>query len=837
MPGQQQQHDDDDCDTTLPSIDTDLLLLPSGLSDQSVSVDAGSLEDLNSVSLDLELLTPLQNGGLKTTIDTYLNDSLLDEEVDQIFSSSILKKNGDISVDFDSVVAALEGERIVSNPSLTCHENFQDFEKNLSPCDIKEESEIPYRPLTPEGASGAVLPSSSPGRASGDELKPVALDDVLASETRTSKKRKLQFNGLRSNPKKKKLNVVKCPDNSKNRNSKALHQPGSASDCALRRNPCADTGSHINKTSGYPGTPTGLKPTKKSGRTKRQAAERLEGSDRESVRFEAVNRTVTQVAEQLRSDIVLEHVLNKVLDDCPSQPRASAPRYMCNDQGQILGEVRNGKLAPKMDCESVQKLGQKSGHELGEVLSTFKQHMRCERDGKVFVKKIEFGTKHKRVRLSLTARREIRAQNRAKTVAEGVPSLDHNYSTSWELGTNQGAGPGQGTDLKLITSQGARSGHGTNLQMTASQDARFRQGTDLKVMTSRGTGSAQGAHQCYALSHVAETCSLPESSAQDLHHKTSQSSTTSLTVRRKEGATDLKHSTSTPTTVTATNGTVARIDTISETSSACVKEVNRKQMNKGQGHWRPSILRVSSTTPAQRLVPPAGNTKNLNQSRNQGTSCVRAPPPVTRVVYPGVNQVNLQVVASPVISQNINQSDAQVTRVVNVSQIYHQVSAHPLFKQNQEMAALVPHSLVDSSGTGLVSNCFSRCLPAVSVRSPNVSCAANTQKTMTSSSIPMCNTAVTSLSFDSGNKIRYIPPSVINHTAPGLHPPPRHQGALSTGHTWAAPSNIEERAPQNPKVYDHSKTANRLTTMATGHRNGCQVIKVTVPSRKNVSPQ
>ena len=197
----QQQHDDD-CNTTLPSIDTDLLWLSSGLSDQSVSVP-GSLEDLNSVSLDLELLTPLQNGGLKTTIDTYLNDSLLDEEVDQIFSSSILKENGDISVDLDSVMTVLEGERKVSNASLTCHENFRDFEKNLSPCDMKEESEISYRPLTPEEASGAFLTSFLPGCASKDELKPVAFGDVFESDPRNLRKRKLQFNGAEAHRRKR----------------------------------------------------------------------------------------------------------------------------------------------------------------------------------------------------------------------------------------------------------------------------------------------------------------------------------------------------------------------------------------------------------------------------------------------------------------------------------------------------------------------------------------------------------------------------------------------------------------------------------------------------------
>ena len=834
LPGQQQQHDDD-CGTTLPSIDTDLLLLPSGLSDQSVSVDAGSLEDLNSVSLDLELLTPLQNGGLKTTIDTYLNDSLLDEEVDQIFSSSVLKKNGDISVDLDSVMAVLEGELKVSNPSLTCHENFQDFEKNLSPCDIKEESEIPYRPLTPEGAGSAVLPSCSSGCASGDELKSVALGDVLASEKRTCKKRKLQFNGLRSNSKKKKLNVVKCAGNGKDRNSEVPSQPGSASD-ETRKRPCVDTGSHINKTSGYPVTPTGLKPIKKSSRTERQTAKRLEGSDRESVKFEAVNRTVAQ----LRSDIVLEHVLDKVLDGYRSQPRASAARYMCNDRGQILGEVRNGELAKNVDCESVQKLGQKSGHELGEVLSTFKQHMQCERDGKVFVKKIEFGTKHKRLRLSLTARRQIRAQSRAKNVAESVPTLDHNYSTSWEQGTDQGAGPGQGTDLKLLTSQVTGSRQGTDLKLMTSQGTDSGQGTDLKLMTSQGTGFGQGTNQCYPLSYnrrnlsqVTATCSLPASIAQDFHHKSSEISATSLTVGRKEGAMDRKNSTSTSTTVT--NGTVARRDSISETS-ACVKEVKRKQVNKDQGHWRPSILRVSSTTSAQRLAPPAGSTKNLNQIRNQSIQCVRGPPPVTRAVNLTVNQVNHQVAASPGINQNINQSDAQVTRVVNVSQIYHQVAAPPPIKQNQVMAAVVPgHGLVNSPATGVVSNGFSRCVPTVSIGLPNMSCAASIQRTVTSPSMPVCNSAMTPSSFASGNRILYIPPSVINHNTSGLHPHPL-QEAMSSGHTWTVPANGAERAPQNPKVYDQSKTANQLNAMATGHINGCQVITVTVPSRKNVSP-
>ena len=323
----QQQHDDD-CNTTLPSIDTDLLWLSSGLSDQSVSVAgsledlnrvAESLEDLNSVSLDLELLTPLQNDGLKTTIDTYLNDSQLDEEVDQIFSSSMLKKNGDISIDLDSVMTVLEGERKVSNASLTCHENFLDFEKNLSPCDIKEESEITYRPLTPEGASGAFLPSSSPGCASKDELKPAALGDVFVSDPQNLRKRKLQFNGARSNSKKTNLNVIKCPDSSNDRNSQAHSQPGSASEQTLKLGPCAETRSNINETSGYPGTPAGLKPTKKSSRTKRKGAERLKRSDREAVRFEAVNRTVTQVAEQMSSDVVLEHVLDKVLDDYRSQ--------------------------------------------------------------------------------------------------------------------------------------------------------------------------------------------------------------------------------------------------------------------------------------------------------------------------------------------------------------------------------------------------------------------------------------------------------------------------------------------------------------------------------------
>ena len=944
----QQQHDDD-CNTTLPSIDTDLLWLSSGLSDQSVSV-AGSLEDLNrvaecledlnSVSLDLELLTPLQNDGLKTTIDTYLNDSQLDEEVYQIFSSSMLKKNGDISIDLDSVMTVLEGERRVSNASLTCHENFLDFEKNLSPCDIKEESEITYRPLTPEGASGAFLPSSSPGCASKDELKPAALGDVSVSDPQNLRKRKLQFNGARSNSKKTNLNVIRCPDSSNDRNSQAHSQPGSASEQTLKLGPCAETRSNINETSGYPGTPAGLKPTKKSSRTKRKGAERLKRSDREAVRFEAVNRTVTQVAEQMSSDVVLEHVLDKVLDDYRSQPCASCRQFLCNDRSQILDEVRNGELAPKIHCESVQKLGQKSGHDLGEVLSTLKQDMQCEQDTKVFVKKIEFGAKQKRLRLSLTARRQIRAQNRtqtvqiraqnrAQTVTECVPTLDHNYFTSWDQATSQGAGSGQGSNLRVMAPQGVGSLQGPNLKVVTSQGVGSGQGTNLRVMAPQGAGSGCSTPPCYPLSYtrrklpqVDGTCSGPVSNAQDLHHKSSEVSATSVTAGKMEGATDLKNPTS---TATATNGIVAGKDGISE-RSACVKDVKRKQVNKGQGRWRPSILRVSSTTPTQRMAPPAGSTQNLIQSN----PCVRAPPSVTRVVSLGgnqvnhhvkapptrnqitnqdtyksnvnmtepspvtptvsqhvnsvkhqvethvsnqnlnhsmsqnslkvtsppsvtriinldMNQVNHQVAALPGINQSINQiinqSDSQVTRVVNMNQIFHQVTAHPPIKQNQEMAVVVPRRYQgNSSGTGLVSNGSSRCVPAVFTMR-----AGNAQQTVTSSFVPIGNITVTSLSVPvcnpvvtssstSGNKIRYIPPAVINHTAPGLHPP-RHQGALSSGHTWAASLNDTERAPQNPKVYAQSMTANQLTAMATGHGNGCQVIKVTVPSRKKVSPQ
>ena len=938
----QQQHDDD-CNTTLPSIDTDLWL-SSGLNDQSVSV-AGSLEDLNSVSLDLELLTPLQNDGLKTTIDTYLNDSLLDEEVDQIFSSSILKKNGDICVDLDSVMTVLEGERKVSNSSLTCHENFRDFEKNLSPCDMKEESEISYRPLTPEEASGAFLTSFLPGCASKDELKPVAFGDVFESDSRNLRKRKPQFNGARSTSKKKNLNVIKCPDSSKDRKSQVPRQPESASQQIWKRNGCAETGSNIEETSGYPGIPSGLKPTKTSSRTKRQAAERLKGSDRETVKFEAVNRTVGQVAEQLSSDVVLEHVLDKVLDDYRSQPCASCRQFLCNDQSQIFDEVRNGELAPKIHCESVQKPGQKSGHDLGEVLSTLKKQMRCEQDGKVFVKKIEFGTKQKRLRLSLTARKQIRAQNRAQTVTECLPTLDHNYFTSWDQVTSQGAGSAQGTNLKMMASQGAGSVQGTNLKVMTSQGVRSGQGTNLKVMTFQGAGSGCSTPPYYPLSYtrrklpqVDGTCYGPTNNAQDLHYRSSEISATSVTVKRKEGATDIKAPTS---TATATNGTVAARDDVSETR-ARVKEVKRKQVNKGQGRWRPSILRVSSTTPTKRMAPPAGSTQNLIQSRNRSNTYVRAPPSVTRVVSLGGNQVSHQVEApptinqitnqdtyksnvnitvpspvTPAVSQNvncvrhrvethisnqnlnqsmnqnsvkvtspppvtriinidmnqvnrqvaalpginqsinqiINQSDTQMTRLVNVNQIYHQVTAHPPIKQNQEMAVVVPRrGQGNSSGTrALVSNGSSRCASAVSTM-----CTGNTQQTVTSSSVPignitvtsssvpvcttvvtssvaLCNTAVTS-SSTSGNKIRYIPPAVINHTAPGLHPP-RHQGTLSTGHTWVASLNDTERAPQNLKVYEQSITANPLTAMATGHGNGCQVIKVTVPSRKKMSPQ
>ena len=896
----QQQHDDD-CNTTLPSIDTDLLWLSSGLSDQSLSV-AGSLEDLNSVSLDLELLTPLQNGGLKTTIDTYLNDSLLDEEVDQIFSSSILKKNGDISVDLDSVMTVLEGERKVSNASLTCHENFRDFEKNLSPCDIKEESEISYRPLTPEGAGGAFLTSFSPGCASKDELKPVALGDVFESDPRNLRKRKLQFDGARSTSKKKNQSVIKCPDSSKDISSQAHNQPRSVSQQTLKLNPWAETRSNIKDTSGYLGTPAGLKPTKKSSRTKRQATERLKGSDRESVRLEAVNRTVAQVAKQLSTDVVLEHVLDKVLDDYRSQPCASCRQFLCNDRSQILDEVENGELAPKIHCESVQKLGQKSGHDLGEALSTLK-NMRCEQDGKVFVKKIEFGTKQKRLRLSLTARRQnraqtvqIRAQNRAKTGAESVPPLDHNYFTSWDQVTSQGAGSAQGTDLKVMTSR----------------DDGFRRVTSLKVMTPQGAGSGCSTPPCYPVSYtrrklpqVAGTCSSPASNAQDLHRKSSEISATSMAAGNMQGATDIKNQTS---TATAMNGTVAARDDVSETR-ACVKEVKRKQVNKGQGRWRPSILRVSSATPAQRLAPPAGSAQNLIQSNpcvrappsvtrvvnlggnqvnhlveapptsnqitnqdtyksnvsmsppltlamNQNVNCVKhqvetrvsnqnlnqsmsqnslkvkSPPSVTRIINIDMNQINHQVAVLPGINQSINQiinqSDSLVTRVVNVNQIYHQVTAHPQNKQNQEIAAVVPRrSEVNSSGTGLVSNGSSRCVSVVSTM-----CAGNTQQIVSNSN---SNIAVPSSSA-SGNKIRYIPPAVINHTASGLHPP-RHQGAPSNVRTWAASLDNTERAPQNPKVYEQSITANQLTAMTTGHGNGCQVIEVTVPGWKKVSPQ
>ena len=690
-------------------------------------------------------------------------------------------------------------------------------------------------------------------------------------------------------------------------------QPESASQHTWKRNGCAETGSNIEETSGYPGIASGLKPTKTSSRTKRQAAERLKGSDRESVRFEAVNRTVTQVAEQMSSDVILEHVLDKVLDDYRSQPCASCRQFLCNDRSQILDEVRNGELAPKIHCESVQKADQKSGHDLGEVLSTLKKHMRCEQDGKVLVKKIEFGTKQKRLRLSLTARRQIRAQNRAQTVqiraqnraqpvTECVPTLDHNYFTSWDQVTSHGVESEQGTNLKVMTSQGAGSVQGTNLKVMVSQGAGSAQGTDLKVMTSQGAGSRCSTPPSYPLSYtrrklsqVDGTCFRSASNAHDLHHKSSEVSAASVTAGKMEGAIDLKNPTSTGT---ATNGTVAARDNISETS-ACVKDVKRKQVNKGQGRWRPSILRVSSTTSTKRMAPPAGSTQNLNWS----TTCVRAPPSVTRVVNLGGNQVNHQVEALPTINQitnqdtynsnlnvslpppltrvvnqrvdcvkhqvethvsnqnlnqgmnqnilkvtsppsvtriinidmnqvnhqvaalsgfnqSINQSDSQLTQVINVNQIYQQVTAHPPIKQNQEMAEVVPRrGQWNSSGTrALVSNGSSRCVPVVSTMCTQQTVTnSNTNITVTSLSVPVCTTAVTSSlavcntavtsSSTSGNKIGYIPPAVINHTAPGLHPS-RHQGALSSGHTWAASLNNTDRAPQNPKVFEQSMTAN-----------------------------
>ena len=324
---------------------------------------------------------------------------------------------------------------------------------------------------------------------------------------------------------------------------------------------------------------------------------------------------------------------------------------------------------------------------------------------------------------------------------------------------------------------------------------------------------------------------------------------------------------------------------------------------------------MSSSTSTQRLTPPAGRNQNLNQSRNQSNPCVKAHPSVTRIVNPGINQVNHQVAPPPVsnqvtkqdsnqsklivppsvsraVSQNvnyvnqqvetnvnhesmnqsslkvtppppvtrivhldmnqvnhqvvpppgnnqcINQSSSQVTRVIDVNMINHQVTAHPTLKQNQQTAVVDPRYSQRNFTETQVSNGPSRCAPAVSTRPPNVSCAGNTQQTVNSYQ-PVCSNALASSSA-SGNKIRYIPPAVINHTAASC-PLPTHQRAVSRLHTWVAPVsgvlNNTERAPQNPKVHEQFMMAGQLAGMTTAHGNGCHVITVTIPSQKKLSPQ
>ena len=157
----------------------------------SVTTPWGSLGDLNSVSVDLDLVIPTVevSGCLETTIDTYLNDPLLDEEVEQIISSSLIdNQNTNETIDCysDTTVTETEAERELSNPSLTCHENFRDFEQNLTPPHGEEGNSCRCKPLTPDVGGSAVTPLLSP-REGASALTAQPFDP----ENR--RKRKLEF--------------------------------------------------------------------------------------------------------------------------------------------------------------------------------------------------------------------------------------------------------------------------------------------------------------------------------------------------------------------------------------------------------------------------------------------------------------------------------------------------------------------------------------------------------------------------------------------------------------------------------------------------------------------
>ena len=238
-----------------------------------------------------------------------------------------------------------------------------------------------------------------------------------------------------------------------------------------------------------------------------------------------------------------------------------------------------------------------------------------------------------------------------------------------------------------------------------------------------------------------------------------------------------------------------------------------------------------------------------NESINKSIAIVTMPSPFTRIVNLG-NQFASNLGPHVSNNQSTNQSTfgqtgtSHVTRVINIDtkRDPNKVAQHAKVENHHKVApADLRHAQKDLHGSQKVraSSDEDHSLSDVKMArrrktSIGTSLVKNKNKTQSSSlSSSSCSKHDTTSDVHPGDKVRYIPPSVIHRSTSGATSggvSPLHQVSLAVPRTAL---NSCQMPPPTFHAYKQNMITSQLATMATmTHGNSCQVIQVTVANQK-----